>query len=133
MDRTPARAYIGVMNLGTRIFTWLNGRQVGRDGTGNVYYEDKHIRRGVRTRRWVRYAGTPEASKVPPEWHAWLHYTTDAPIEVTAPRPWIKPHQPNATGTPAGYRPPGHDYQGGKRARATGDYEAWSPDATDAD
>ena len=25
------------------------------------------------------------------------------------------------------YRPAGHDYQGGKRAKATGDYEAWTP------
>jgi NADH:ubiquinone oxidoreductase subunit len=129
----PARAYICGMNLGTRIFTLLNGRQVGRDSAGNVYYEDRRIRPHIRTRRWVDYAGPPEASKVPPEWHAWLHYTTDAPITVVAPRPWMKPHQSNPTGTPAGYRPAGHDYQGGKRARATGDYEAWTPDAADAE
>jgi NADH:ubiquinone oxidoreductase subunit len=44
-------------------------------------------------------------------------------------QPWEKPHLQNATGTPASYRPPGHDYQGGHRARATGDYEAWTPDS----
>ena len=74
------------------------------------------------------YVGEPEASPVPPEWHGWLHYTTDAPIPLTARRPWQKPHRPNLTGTAAGYRPPGHDYQ--RRAparRATGDYEAWTP------
>jgi NADH:ubiquinone oxidoreductase subunit len=117
------------MNIGTRLFTWLNGREIGRDAVGNIYYEDKRATAGVRTRRWVGYAGAPEASEVPPEWHAWLHYTTDAPIKVAHPRPWIKPHEPNHTGTAAGYRPPGHDYQGGHRAAATGDYEAWSPDA----
>jgi len=116
------------MDIGTRLFTWLNGRQVGTDGDGNVYYEDKHVRAGTRTRRWVIYAGAAEASKVPPEWHAWLHYTTDAPIKVSA-RPWLKPHLANATGTPLGYRPQGHDYQGGLRAAATGDYQAWTPDA----
>ena len=73
------------------------------------------------------YAGAVEASRVPPEWHAWLHYTTDAPLLERARYPWEKPHQANATGTPESYRPPGHDYQGGKRARATGDYEAWTP------
>jgi NADH:ubiquinone oxidoreductase subunit len=114
------------MNIGTRIFTLLNGRRIGVDGDGNVYYEDKRARPGERTRRWVIYAGTPEASKVPPEWHAWLHYTTETPIKVTA-RPWLKPHLPNVTGTPLGYRPQGHDYQGGNRALATGDYEAWTP------
>jgi len=116
------------MDIGTRIFTWLHGRQIGSDGDGNVYFEDKRVRPGERTRRWVVYAGAPEASKVPPEWHAWLHYTVDAPIKVSA-RPWQKPHMANATGTLLGYRPQGHDYQGGLRAPATGDYEAWTPGA----
>ncbi len=114
------------MDIGTRLFTWLHGRQIGKDADGNIYYEDKRVRGGVRTRRWVMYAGAVEASAVPPEWHAWLHYTTDAPI-ATVRRAWIKPHLPNATGTPASYRPPGHDYEGGKRAASHSDYEAWTP------
>jgi NADH:ubiquinone oxidoreductase subunit len=118
------------MNIGTRLFTWLNGREIGRDATGNIYYEDKRARPGMRTRRWIGYAGAPEASDVPPEWHAWLHYTTDAPIKVVSPRPWVKPHEPNHTGTAQGYRPPGHDYMGGHREHASSDYEAWSPDTT---
>ena len=36
---------------------------------------------------------------MPPEWHAWLHYTTDTPLAETARRPWQKPHLANATGT----------------------------------
>jgi len=115
------------MNLGTWLFTMLHGRRVGDDLAGNIYYEERHPRGGrPHSRRWVAYAGAPEASDVPPEWHSWLHYTTDAPL--TGPRmPWQKPHLPNATGTPLSYRPPGHDYEGGHRARATGDYEAWTP------
>jgi NADH:ubiquinone oxidoreductase subunit len=114
------------MNLGTRLFTMLKGARVGQDSAGNVYYQERNPRPGKRARRWVDYAGAMEASAVPPEWHAWLHYTTDAPLEQAA-RPWQKPHQANPTGTPAGYRPPGHDYAGGQRAAATGDYEAWTP------
>ena len=120
--------------LGTRLMTWLRGELVGTDAYGNSYYRrknDKPTGRGggrfSRERRWVIYKGEPEGSKVPPEWHAWLHYTTPAPIPETARRPWQKPHEPNLTGTALGYRPPGHDYQGGQRAAATGDYEAWSP------
>lgn len=115
------------MNIGTRLFTLLRGRQVGRDADGNIYYEERRGRPGWRRRRWVAYAGTPEASKVPPEWHAWLHYTTELPIPASTRRPWQKPHLPNLTGTPESYRPPGHDYEGGQRAPATGDYEAWTP------
>lgn len=113
--------------IGTRLHTWLYGRSVGQDPDGNIYYTDKTLRPGVRGRRWVIYKGEPEASKVPPEWHAWLHFTTDEPIPLRERRPWQKPHQMNMTGTPGSYRPPGHDYRGGHRAPATGDYESWTP------
>ncbi|MGH7155488.1 MAG: NADH:ubiquinone oxidoreductase subunit NDUFA12 [Acetobacteraceae bacterium] len=116
------------MNLGTWLFTRFRGRRVGADADGNVYYEERKARRGLRLRRWVAYKGVPEATKVPPGWDAWLRYTTDAPLQGP-PWPWQKPHVPNATGTPDAYRPPGHDYRGGQRAPATGDYEAWTPDA----
>ena len=116
------------MNLGTRLFTFLSGREIGQDEAGNRYYEDKKLRPGPRPRRrWVRFAGGEEATAVPPEWHAWLHYTTAEPLPVTSRRPWQKPHLPNQTGTQAGYRPPGHEYRGGDRAPATGDYESWTP------
>jgi NADH:ubiquinone oxidoreductase subunit len=115
------------MNLGTRLFTLLKGRSVGTDAAGNIYYEERRPRHDRRIRRWVAYAGVVEASDVPPEWHAWLHYTTDAPLPDTGRRPWQKAYVPNMTGTAAGYRPPGHDYEGGHRAAASGDYESWTP------
>lgn len=113
--------------IGTSLFTRFRGRGVGKDVFGNRYFEEKSVRPGGRARRWVIYAGPLEASSVPPEWHAWLHYTVDAPIAENTRRPWMKPHLPNRTGTAYSYRPPGHDYSGGRRHRATGDYDAWSP------
>lgn len=116
------------MNIGTLLFTWLHGKRVGTDTAGNVYYEQRRVRAGERRRRWVLYRNGPvEASRVPPEWHPWLHYTTAAPLPVGAGPAWEKPHQANLTGTPLGYRPAGHDYAGGHRAAASGDYEAWTP------
>lgn len=116
-----------VMTIGTRLHTWFSGRPVGSDAAGNRYFETKRPRLNVRTRRWVLYAGAGDASEVPPEWHAWLHHTTDAPIAEAARRSWQLPHQPNLTGTPGAYRPRGHDYRGGHRPHATGDYESWTP------
>jgi len=113
--------------LGTRLFTSLRGRGVGQDAFGNRYFEEKSAVRGRKVRRWVVYNGEPEASTVPPEWHAWLHYTVDAPISDVGRQPWQKPHLPNRTGTAFAYRPAGHDYKGGRRRRATGDYDAWTP------
>jgi len=57
-----------------------------------------------------------------------LHHMVEEPPLADAPTyPWQLEHQPNQTGTPAAYRPPGSVLAGGKRARATGDYQAWTP------
>lgn len=115
------------MITGTLIHTWLYGRLVGTDQYGNRYYESKKDPApGRRRSRWVLYKGMLEASKVPAEWHAWLHYTTDEPIQADA-RTWEREHQPNFSGTIAAYTPPGDDRRGGVRDRATGDYEPWRP------
>jgi NADH:ubiquinone oxidoreductase subunit len=115
------------MTIGTSLFTWARGKLVGTDSQGNRYYVERRAVRGRRQRRWVVYKGKAEASRVPPEWHAWLHYTFDAPLPADTGKPWIKEHLPNLTGTPQAYLPPGHDLRGGARPPATGDYEAWRP------
>ena len=117
------------MTLATRLFTWRRGEPVGADEAGNRYFRDRRSARGGRERRWVLYAGEAEASRVPPDWHSWLHHTTATPPGVAPPPPppWRKEHLPNATGTPDAYRPPGHLLAGGRRDRATGDYEPWQP------
>jgi NADH:ubiquinone oxidoreductase subunit len=76
----------------------------------------------------VIYDGEAEASRVPPEWHGWLHHTWQEPPTV-APlkrKPWEKPHQPNLTGTDLAYRPPGSILS--PRPKTPQDYEAWTPD-----
>jgi len=106
----------------------LSGRLVGTDRFGNSYYQSRRKMPGyARHRRWVVYKGEADGSKVPPEWHAWLHHTTDAPLPEQKRYPWMLEHQPNLTGTPGAYVPAGHDYAGGRRAPTTGDYEAWTP------
>ena len=116
--------------IGTRLFTWLKGDFVGEDAYGNRYYTRKGVPENRWRRRWVVYKGTPEASKVPPDWHAWLHRTVrEPPSRSPLPaQPWEKEHLPNLTGTRAAYLPAGHVLRGGERKPATGDYEAWRPD-----
>ena len=125
------------MTIGTRLMTWLRGELVGSDAYGNRYYRDKSraaLRRGggrfSREKRWVIYKGVAEASKVPAQWHAWLHHTVDAPPRPgEGPHyPWQKEHLPNLSGTPLAYRPPGSVLRGGQRAPAAGDYEPWRPE-----
>lgn len=122
-------------SIGTRLYTWLRGEEVGTDSFANRYYREKgggHVHRDSlrRERRWVIYADEVEASRVPPEWHAWLHHTvTEVPGEGAGSprRAWQKPHISNVTGTPLAYRPPGHTLVPRPRASATSDYEAWTP------
>ena len=117
------------MTIGTLIYTLFKGDLVGVDEFGNRYYRGRGGKRHGRERRWTIFKGKPEASLVPPEWHAWLHHTTAEPLtEIAAESPsWQQPHRPNATGSGAAYRPQGHQLSGGQRARATGDYEPWRP------
>lgn len=115
--------------LQVQLFTWQRGTLVGTDKFGNRYFRDRKRRPGQRERRWVIYAGEPEATKVPPEWFGWLHHTQDQPLPEKSVfhKPWQKEHRPNPSGTAEAYLPPGHALQGGHRAAATGDYEPWIP------
>jgi NADH:ubiquinone oxidoreductase subunit len=115
------------MTLVTDFITWWSGERVGQDEFGNIYYRNRKRKAGQAERRWVVYNGEAEASKVPAEWHGWLHKTVEHPPQHIHKWPWQKPHQANMTGTIKAYRPKGHVLQGGKRAKATGDYEPWQP------
>lgn len=113
--------------IGTALNSALTGSKVGEDSFGNAYFEAK---RGEGTRRrWVIYKGANDASRVPAEWHGWLHHTAEAaPDETLTPaRPWEQAYVPNLTGTGGAYRPSGALEAGARRAGATGDYQAWTP------
>lgn len=121
-----------------KIFTWWNGatigagmhirgsgREVGRDAAGNIYYQSK---KG--DRRYVIYNGENDASRIPPEWYAWMHkQIDDVPDKALPPAPkFLKDPTPNLTGTPYAYRPTGALARGGHRQAASGDYQAWTPE-----
>lgn len=127
----------------SRIFTWWNGATlgalfdiwrrgvlVGEDEQGNRYYEERRPSLDNRKRRYVVYKGLAEASRVPPDWHGWMHHTieqppTEAPLKR---QPWELDHQPNLTGTVRAYHPRGSLARSGDRAPATADYQAWTPE-----
>ena len=127
-----------------QIFTWWSGitvgasfdikrrsGYVGTDEYGNRYFEDRKASIERRHRRYVMYKGLAEPSKVPADWHGWLHHTvieppTHMPLER---RDWETDHTPNMTGTPYAVKPKGSLSEGARRQKSDGDYEAWTPDA----
>jgi NADH:ubiquinone oxidoreductase subunit len=126
------------MGVLKQLFTWWDGaglttlfhvrrhgRQVGTDDQGNLYYA---ARQG--DRRWVIYNGPNDASRIPPDWHSWLHHQIDGlPDEALPPPPkFLRDPSPNLTGTASAYRPSGALERGGRRPAASGDYQAWTPD-----
>lgn len=138
-DGRVKRCRMGIL---TSIFTWWNGAtigtrfyglrgmtRVGDDALGNVYYQGGADTAGL-PRRWVIYLGANDASRVPPDWFAWLHRQVDEIPDRSLPlqRAWEKPAVANMTGTALAYRPAGAMEKGGNRAAATGDYEAWTPE-----
>ncbi len=95
-------------------------RSMGSDRYGNTYYEHRFKRNHSNKRRRICiYYGVPESSKVPPLWHAWLHYSTDdAPVDES-PFNWQKTHMPNLQGSSLAY-----SY---KKQNTRYPYKAWKP------
>ena len=59
-------------------------------------------------KRWVIYKHRVESSKIPPEWHLWIHYLVkNKPIDNLAKFSWQKNYEENLTGTPRAYKPEG--------------------------
>jgi NADH dehydrogenase len=105
------------LNMGLDIiFTWWNkqtfgtflktlffGVYVGKDELGNKYYKNK------RDERWVVYSSSIEATKIPPDWYLWMHYTIDKIPRVEDSKKkkylWQKNHQENQTGSKNSYKP----------------------------
>ena len=111
--------------IGTALFTRRFGNKVGSDADGNVYYESKKD-----GRRWVIYNGPNDPSRIPPEWYSWIHHLIEGLPDESLPRApkFLKAPTANLTGTPQAYRPAGALERGGRRAAASGDYQAWTPD-----
>ena len=75
---------------------------VGKDEFGNKYYTNK------KGKRWVIYKNEVEASKIPPEWHLWIHFRKKQKPEKDMKKfSWQKKHSENLTGTNKAYKPDG--------------------------
>ena len=87
--------------LGTRIHTLFFGKLVGKDSSGNKYYESKS------GKRWIVYSGEIDATKISNDWYSWIHFMKNK-IEFNTKvkkYDWQKPHLSNQTGTKNAYHP----------------------------
>jgi NADH dehydrogenase len=91
-------------------------KKVGMDEFGNSYYQNKD------GKRFVVYKGIAEPSKIPAQWHSWIHYSCNIlPVNIKTDKfSWQKIHLPNLTGTKNAYSPK-------KYAQKTKKYQSWQP------
>ena len=88
--------------MGTFFYTLFTGKFVGNDEFGNRYYTNK------KGKRWVIYKDEVEASKIPSEWHQWIHFIKhQSPTKDITKFSWQKKHSENLTGTNKAYKPEG--------------------------
>tara|TARA_B100000029_G_scaffold93715_1_gene83793 strand:+ start:2256 stop:2555 length:300 start_codon:yes stop_codon:yes gene_type:complete len=96
----------------------FTGKFVGADEFGNKYYSNS------KGRRWVIYKDKIESSKIPPEWHLWIHFLVkNKPSENLSKFQWQKKYEENLTGTLKAYRPEGSLKSDSQKN--TKKYETW--------
>ena len=108
------------MSIIDKFLIRLKSKKIGVDHLGNEYYESKQKDYLGKSRRLVICAGKQEPSKVPPMWHAWLHYLSDEiPSGQIQNFAWQREHECNHTGTKERYYP--------QRHKVAADYVPWKP------
>ena len=106
--------------VGTFIYTLFTGKFVGTDEFGNKYYSNS------KGKRWVIYKSNIESSKIPAEWHSWIHFLrTNIPSVQTKKFSWQIQHEENLTGTKKAYKPDGSLINNLKKDMKK--YESWKP------
>ena len=104
--------------FGTFIYTLLFGKFMGEDDFGNRYYSNS------KGKRWVIYKDIVESSKIPPEWHLWIHFLAkNIPNNNRRKFIWQKKHEENFTGTKKAYKPEGSLVNDSKKDNKK--YEKW--------
>tara|TARA_Y100000590_G_C15177015_1_gene809665 strand:- start:239 stop:607 length:369 start_codon:yes stop_codon:yes gene_type:complete len=104
--------------LGTFLYTLFTGKFVGSDQLGNKYYTNS------KGKKWVIYKDLVESSKIPPEWHLWIHSErNNNPINKKRRFFWQKDHEGNLTGTSKAYKPEG--LLSSKSKKNMKKYETW--------
>ena len=90
-------------NIGTILYSLLNGKKVGEDDQGNRFY----IHKKNKKKRWVLYKKQIDPTSLEVKWQIWLTETNkDKEIIINNPSfKWQKNKKANLTGTLDSYHP----------------------------
>ena len=90
-------------NIGTILYSLLNGKKIGEDEQGNKFF----IHKKNKKKRWVLYKKQIDPTSLEVKWQIWLTETnTDEELIVNNTNfKWQKNKKANLTGTPTSYHP----------------------------
>ena len=104
--------------ISTFIYTLFTGKFIGKDEFGNKYYSSS------KGKRWIIYKNKVESSKIPPEWHLWIHFlTNEKPSDNLTKFKWQRKYEENLTGTKKAHKPEGSLISDSKKNMKK--YETW--------
>lgn len=121
------------------IFLKFKGKFVGEDEYGNKYYETNQRDYLNRKKRYCLFNGRVEATKIPPEWHCFMHYQIpkESVILDTKQYKWQKRFLPDLTLSSIKYLPKNHPLYSNQNSlyntKSSGNpfkFKAWSPNST---
>lgn len=122
-----------ILKFLTSIKLLFTAKFIGEDEYKNRYFESKHKDYLGRTKRFCIFHGIVEASKIPADWHAWMHHTTNSPIQYKK-LFWMKSHMPDTTGTLHAFIPNTHTHYnvyGKSHLNKIQDYTPWNGQISD--
>ncbi|PCJ29854.1 MAG: hypothetical protein COA94_00410 [Rickettsiales bacterium] len=97
-------------------------KHVGSDRFGNKYYLGQKKNYLGKAKRFVTYNGQPNGAKVPPDWHRWLHYSSDDLPEM---QDAIKLQRMDAGGRICDIKYA--DISSASSSKSSSTYSSWSP------
>ena len=117
-----------LLQLLTKLKLFISSAKlVGVDEYRNKYYELKQADYLGRKKRICIYHGTVEASKIPSNWHNWMHHSSKGELKHKR-LFWGKSHTPNVTGTDYAFQPNHHtqnNIHGKSFIDSNADYQPW--------
>ena len=113
-------------NIGTILYSFLNGKKVGEDNEGNRFY----IHKKNRQKRWVLYKKKIDPTSLEIKWQIWLT-ENDKDKEIIINNPsykWQKNKKANLTGTLDSYHPSNQSEREKTNIDKKNKNSIWKPD-----
>ena len=114
-------------NIGTIIYSLLNGKKIGQDQEGNKFY----IHKKNKKKRWVLYKKQVDPTSLEIKWQTWLTETSiyEETIINNTNFKWQKNKKANLTGTPDSYHPADHYKKEKINDKKQNKISIWKPDS----